>query len=73
MIPIFVTVFIIIPLDIASYNFPLKNTMCVYTTWKVIRTLCDLLLCADIVMNFFTGYWDRTNCRVVMDPKRVAM
>lgn len=73
MIFVLIAVFIIIPLDIAAVNFPLKNNMSAYKSWKILRLFCDLLLCCDIIMNFLTGYWDGAKDKVVLEPKKVAI
>ncbi|GJQ68055.1 hypothetical protein Trydic_g22066 [Trypoxylus dichotomus] len=72
MVFVFVCIYIIIPLDLACFNFPLQHNVSELLGWRLMRMCVDLVLLTDVVINFFTGYWDATRQRVVMNPGKVA-
>nr|XP_022903133.1 potassium/sodium hyperpolarization-activated cyclic nucleotide-gated channel 2-like isoform X2 [Onthophagus taurus] len=72
MLVTFLTVFLTIPLDVASYAFPLKNNLNQWTHWKCFRFICDMTCFLDVFVNFFTGYVDDKNHIIEMDPKKIA-
>ncbi|KAI4467169.1 i[[h]] channel isoform e [Holotrichia oblita] len=58
MVCVLVLAYIIIPVDIATSNFPLQNSITDNTAWKLLRFTLDMIMCGDVVLNFLTGYWD---------------
>ncbi|RZB94442.1 potassium/sodium hyperpolarization-activated cyclic nucleotide-gated channel 1 [Asbolus verrucosus] len=64
MIPVFLMLFCLIPLEIAS---TIVSPLRLY--WKF--TL-DVISYVDIILFFFTGYFDEHKQKVVMDPRSVA-
>lgn len=64
--------FIMIPIDMAYFRAEIKNFKLGYE-WKVSRFIFDIICCLDIVVCFFTGYYDETKKTVVLEPSTIAL
>lgn len=72
MIVILSAQFLMIPIDVAYFRAKMKNFQ-LGMSWKATRFFCDLVCCIDVILFFFTGYYDETRKTVVLQPKVIAL
>lgn len=72
MIIILSAQFLMIPLDIAYFRAEVKNFK-LGLGWKATRFFFDVVCCFDVIICFFTGYYDETKKTVVLKPSTIAM
>lgn len=73
MVFVFVMVFVLIPLDLASASSELQGNLNDNSFWQWVRTLFDLFCLSDIVVNFYSGYYDYKTRSVIMQPKTIVL
>lgn len=73
MIFIYCQQFITIPFDLIKNNLNKIPGFKPSIIWKWYRNILDLNCLADVVMNFFTGYYDFANRKVILDPYSVTL
>lgn len=72
MIIVYILQFASIPYDLIRYNLKFLPDFQWRISWKILRSILDLLSIANICINFLTGYYDESENNVVMNPWGVA-
>lgn len=72
MILILSAQFLMIPIDIAYFRAQVRNFK-LGLEWKSTRFFFDLVCCLDVVVCFFTGYYDETTKTVILKPSTIAL
>lgn len=72
MILIFSVQFLMIPIDIAYFRAQVRNFK-LGNHWKTTRFVFDVICCFDVVICFFTGYYNEAKKTVVLEPSTIAL
>lgn len=72
MILIYFQQYVTIPFDLCKHQLAEVPSLKPTPLWKWYRNSLDISCCIDLVLNFFTGYYNFKEKEVVIDPKLVA-
>ncbi|KAB0799376.1 hypothetical protein PPYR_07256 [Photinus pyralis] len=72
MCPVFLILLLVVPLDVALFRSPHENFV-VDIPFKHLRIFLDACCIMDIIVNFFTGYFNKQLKKAELDPFKVAI
>lgn len=65
--------YIIIPLDVAFYNFPGIPTFYQTDAFYIIRFVADVCHCCNIIVSMFTGYYDERSKNIELQQSKILL
>lgn len=73
MMIVYLYSFVTIPMDILAHIFNVLMTFNSHVSWKIHRTIGDVMGLFDCGLNFITGYYDNKSKEVVLEPGKVCV
>lgn len=73
MLLIYINQFLLIPYDLIGYYMQKHFNKSTRFSWATYRNIIDLFAIVNIGMNFISGYHNKRENTIILDPRNVRM